>query len=80
MNRFRFASRSFVNMNASIVINQMIDSDSLWKTQTLWSFCSIMFAIREYVRWFRCSLIRIFKIMMSLQYKNFDEILSHRSH
>ncbi len=35
MNRFKFANRSFVNVNASIVINQMIDFDFLWKTQTL---------------------------------------------
>ncbi len=34
MNRFRFASRLFVNVNASIVINQMIDFKFLWKTQT----------------------------------------------
>jgi hypothetical protein len=80
MNRFRFASRLFVNVNASIVINQMIDFDFLWKIQTLWSSCSIMFAMREYAQWFRCSLIKIFKIMMSLQYKNFDEISLHRSH
>jgi hypothetical protein len=80
ISRFRFASKSFVNVNASIVINQMIDFDSLWETQTLESSCSIMFAMREYVRWFRCSLIKTFKIMMSLQYKNFDEILSHRFH
>ncbi len=31
MSRFRFASRSFVNVNASIVINQMIDFDLLWE-------------------------------------------------
>jgi hypothetical protein len=48
MSRFKFASRSFVNVNASIVINQMIDFDFLWKIQTLWSFCSIMFAMRKY--------------------------------
>jgi hypothetical protein len=35
MNRFKFANKSFVNVNASIVINQMIDFDFLWKTQTL---------------------------------------------
>jgi molecular chaperone GrpE (heat shock protein) len=35
INRFKFASRSFVNVNASVVINQMIDFDFLWKTQTL---------------------------------------------
>jgi hypothetical protein len=29
MSRFRFANRSFVNVNASIVINQMIDFDLL---------------------------------------------------
>jgi hypothetical protein len=80
MSRLRFASRSFVNVNASIVINQMIDFDFLWEIQTLWSSCSIMFAMREYAQWSRCSLIRIFKIMMSLQYKSFDEISSHRSH
>jgi hypothetical protein len=34
----------------------------------------------KYVRWFRCSLIKTFKIMMSSQYKNFDEISSHRFH
>jgi hypothetical protein len=66
MNRFRFASRSFVNVNASIVIKQMIDFDFLWKIQTFWSFCNIMFAMKEYAQWFRCSLIKIFKIMMSL--------------
>jgi hypothetical protein len=80
MSRLRFASRSLVNVNASIVINQMIDFDLLWEIQTLWSSCSIMFAMREYAQWFRCSLIKIFKIMMSLQYKSFDEISSHRSH
>jgi hypothetical protein len=32
MNRFKFANKSFVNVNASIVINQMIDFDFLWKT------------------------------------------------
>jgi hypothetical protein len=80
MSRFRFASRSFVNVNASIVIDQMIDFDFLWEIQTLWSSCSIMFAMREYAQWFRCSLIRIFKIMMSLQYRSLDEISSHRSH
>jgi hypothetical protein len=74
MNQFKFASRSLVNVNASIVINQIIDFDLLWKTQTLWSFCSIMFAMKEYVQWFRYSLIRTFKIMMSLQYKSFDAI------
>jgi hypothetical protein len=31
MSRFRFASKSFVNVNASIVINQMIDFDFLWE-------------------------------------------------
>jgi TPP-dependent 2-oxoacid decarboxylase len=31
MNRLKFASRSFVNVNASIVINQIIDFDFLWK-------------------------------------------------
>jgi hypothetical protein len=80
MNRLKFASKSFVNVNASIVINQMIDFDLLWKTQTFWSSCSIMFAMREYAQWSRCSLIKIFKIMMSLQYKSFDEIFSHRFH
>jgi hypothetical protein len=80
MNRLRFASRSLMNMNASIVINQMIDFDLLWEIQTFWSFCNIMFAMREYAQWFRCSLIKIFKIMMFLQYKNFDEISSHRFH
>jgi hypothetical protein len=35
MNRFKFASRSFVNVHASIVINQMIDFNSLWETQML---------------------------------------------
>ncbi len=80
MNRLRFANRSFVNVNASIVINQMIDFDFLWEIQTLWSSCSIMFAMREYAQWFRCSLIKIFRIKMSLQYKNSDEISSHRSH
>ncbi len=34
MSRFRFANKSFVNVNASIVINQIIDFDFLWKTQT----------------------------------------------
>jgi hypothetical protein len=80
MNRFRFASRSFVNVNASIVINQMIDFDFLWKIQTFWSSCSIMFAMKKYAQWSRCLLIKIFKIMMSLQYRNFDETSSHRSH
>jgi hypothetical protein len=70
MSRLRFASRSFVNVNASIVINQMIDFDFLWEIQTFWSSCSIMFAMKEYTQWSRCSLIRIFKIMMSLQYRN----------
>jgi hypothetical protein len=32
MSRFKFASKSFVNVNASIVINQMIDFVFLWKT------------------------------------------------
>jgi hypothetical protein len=50
MNRLKFASRSFVNVNASIVINQMIDFDFLWEIQTLWSFCSIMFAMKEYAQ------------------------------
>ncbi len=80
MSRFKFASRSFVNVNTSIVINQIIDFDLLWEIQTLWSSCSIMFAMREYAQWFRCSLIKIFKIMMLWQYKSFDEISSHRSH
>jgi hypothetical protein len=80
MSRLKFASKSFVNVNASIVINQMIDFDFLWRIQTFWSSCNIMFAMREYAQWSRCSLIRIFKIMMSLQYKNSDEISSHRSH
>jgi hypothetical protein len=80
MSRFKFVNKSFVNVNASIVINQMIDFNLLWKTQMFWSFCSIMFVMRKYVRWFRCLLIKTFKIMMSLQYKNFNEILSHRFH
>jgi hypothetical protein len=80
MSRLRFTSRSFVNVNASIVINQMIDFDLLWEIQTLWSSCSIMFAMKEYAQWFRRSLIKIFKIMMSLQYRSSDEISSHRFH
>jgi hypothetical protein len=36
--------------------------------------------MKKYVRWFRCSLIKTFKIMMSSQFKSFDEISSHRSH
>jgi hypothetical protein len=80
MSQFKFASRSFENVNASIVINQMIDFDLLWKTQMFWSFCSIMFAMKEYVRWSCYSLIKTFKIMMSSQYKNLDEISSHQFH
>jgi hypothetical protein len=50
MSRFKFANKSFVNVNALIIINQMIDFDFLWKTQTFWLFCSITFAMKKYVR------------------------------
>jgi hypothetical protein len=36
--------------------------------------------MRKYVRWSRCSLIKIFKIMMSSQFRSFDETSLHRFH
>ncbi len=82
MNRFRFVSESsskFKNVNASIVVNTMIDFDSLWKTKSLWSYYSTTFETRECARWFFCWSTTTFRTLMSSLFKSFDEISSYRS-
>jgi hypothetical protein len=67
VSRSRFVSESSSkskNVNASIVVDTMIDFDSLWETKSLWSFYSTTFETRECARWFLCWLTTIFKTLM----------------
>jgi hypothetical protein len=83
MNKSRFVNESsskLKNVNASIVVNTMIDFDSLWKTKSLWSYYNITLKTKECARWFLCWSTTTFKILMSSLFKNFDEISSYRSH
>jgi hypothetical protein len=81
MNRLRFVSESslkFKNVNASIVVNIMIDFNFLWKTKSLWSYYNTTFEIKKCARWFFCWSTTTFKILMSSLFKNFDETSSYR--
>jgi hypothetical protein len=82
MNRSRFVNESsskLKNVHASIVVNTMIDFDSLWKIKSFWSYYNATFKTKECARWFFCWSTTTFKILMSSLFKNFDEISSYRS-
>jgi hypothetical protein len=67
MNRFRFVSESsskLKNVNASIVVDTMIDFDSLWETKSLWSYYSTTFETKECARWFFCWSTTTFRTLM----------------
>jgi hypothetical protein len=82
MNKSRFVSESsskFKNVNASIVVNTMIDFDSLWKIKSLWFYYSTTFETKECARWFFCWSTTTFRTLMSSLFKSFDEISSYQS-
>jgi hypothetical protein len=82
MNRFWFVNKSsskFKNVNALIVVNTMIDFDSLWKIKSFWSYYNTTFETKEYARWFFCWSTTTFKILMSSLFKSFNEISLYRS-
>ncbi len=82
MNRSRFVNESsskLKNVNASIVINTMIDFDFLWETKSFWLYYNTTFEMRKCARWLLCWLTTIFRTLMSSLFKSFDEIFSYRS-
>jgi hypothetical protein len=82
MNKSEFVNESsskFKNVNASIVVNTMIDFDFLWKTKSFWLYYNKTFETKKYARWFLCWSTTTFKILMSSLLKSFDEISSYRS-
>jgi hypothetical protein len=82
MNKSRFVNESsskLKNVNASIVVNTMIDFDFLWKIKLFWLYYNITFKMRKCARWFFYWSTTTFKTSTSSLYKSLDEIFSYWS-